>query len=89
MHPVRLGAEAHEVDATDGALRVQGGAAGRVGSTCKRDELSTDCLLPGSTEGEGKAVPYLMPHSPGGSTRGQALSGSPLPRGAAASPQRC
>lgn len=36
MHAVRLRAEAHQVDAADGALRVQGGAAGGVGSTCKR-----------------------------------------------------
>lgn len=36
MHAVGLGAEAHQVDAADGALRVQGGAAAGMWGACKR-----------------------------------------------------
>lgn len=66
MHAVGLGAEAHQVDAADGALRVQGGAAAGMWGACKRAAGSARAEgRPGQSRAPG-ATCVLRPSSPAG-----------------------
>lgn len=70
VQAVGLGAEAHQVDAADGALRVQGGAAAGMWGACKR--------AAGSARAEGRLGQSREPHATCAGARRQGCSGPPL-----------